>query len=160
MAIAGIFERHLDSVHAQRWADKALPWAASLSYCWDCKQSTKVPHPGHRPPRGCEWDSTAGTWVQKECAAVGLVLQSPPEKEQFIDSSRHFDKDGYLNAKKVWFELPGAKRPGEEYSEQAYKRAFRRTKRNADDDNRKRKERSNYNVSVQEKRDREYSDWA
>ena len=66
----------------------------------------------------------------------------------------------HLNAKKGWFELPGAKRPGEEYSEQAYKRAFRRTKRNADDDNRKRKERSNYNVSVQEKRDREYSDWA
>ena len=98
--------------------------------------------------------------MQKDRTSPAPALPPPPEKEHFIDDSRHFDKVGYLNAKKVWFELPGAKRPGEEYNEQAYKRAFRRAKRDADDDNRKRKDRSNYNVSLQAKRDREYSDWA
>ena len=142
------------------WAEKALPWSSSLSYYWDCRQCTKVPHPGHRPPLGCKWDPTAGAWVQKDGTTPAPALPPPPEKEQFIDDSRHFDKAGYLDAKKDWFELPGAKRPGEEYSETAYKRAFRRAKRDANDDNRKRKKRANYNVTVDDKRDREYSEWA
>ena len=144
------------------WAEKALPWATSLSYFWDCKQCTKVPHPGHRPPRGCKWDAVAGDWAQTESATPVSTLPPPPAKDDFIDGNRHFDQDGYVAAKKSWFELPGAKRPSEEYSEAAYLRAFRRAKRNPEEDNRKRKERANYNVyeSLDAKRDREYSEWA
>ena len=43
------------------------------------------------------------------------------------------------------------------YSEAAYLRAFRRAKRDPESDNRKRKERANYNTGVDEKRDLDYS---
>ena len=87
----------------------------------------------------------------------------PPAREEFFVGERpshRFDKDGYSTAKRAWFETPGVKQGSEAYSEEAYLRAAKRAKRDPAADNAKRKERANYNVSVQEKRDREYSDWA
>ena len=87
----------------------------------------------------------------------------PPAREEFFVGerpSRRFDKDGYSAAKRAWFETPGVKRAGEVYSEEAYLRASKRVKRDPATDNAKRKERANYNVSVQEKADQAYSDWA
>ena len=61
-------------------------------------------------------------------------------------------------AKRLWFakvmDLEGRT---EVYSEAAYKRAFKRARRDPESDNRKRKERANYNIGVNEKRDLDYS---
>ena len=143
-------------------ATKALPWDASLSFYWDCRQcGFKVrPRPG-RPPRGCRWDEESGSWVQRERneePASSTSLPGPPAKKDFVVAKK-FDPDAYLVAKQAWFEQPGVKRAGEEYSEEAYLRAFKRAKRDVDVDNRKRKSRRNYGVTVSEKRDARYSDW-
>ena len=81
-------------------------------------------------------------------------------KKTFVSHDKHFDKVSYDDARRAWFDTPGVKRSGETFSEHAYLRAVKRVKRNPDDDNEKRKRRANYNISVQEKRDREYSEWA
>ena len=86
-------------------------------------------------------------------------VPKPPDKEEFISEDRRFDKaakERFLDAKMDWFEKPGVKRAGETYSEEAYLRARRRAKRDPEDDNRKRRGRSSYGLTLSNKRDREY----
>ena len=52
--------------------------------------------------------------------------EAPPVKKDFISKDRHFNVEAYLAAKRKWFELPGVKRAGEEFSEAAYVRAVKR----------------------------------
>ena len=86
---------------------KPLPWNAQLSFYWDCKQCYKVPQPEGRPPRGHKWDPLTGRWEKEPSSTRASdalpLLRPPPEKKQFI-SERGYDKTGYLQAKKDWFE--------------------------------------------------------
>ena len=52
--------------------------------------------------------------------------EAPPVKKDFISKDHHFNVDAYLAAKKIWFESPGVKRPGEVFSEAAYTKALKR----------------------------------
>ena len=121
-------EAKCQRLHGASWSDP------SKDFYRDCAICNPPPNPGGRPSKR-------------------VALPEPPVAAHFKG-----DVEGYIPRKRSWFaevmELEGGT---DVYSEAGYLRAFRRAKRDPESDNRKRKERANYNIGVNEKRDLDYS---
>ena len=109
-------EERCKTLHAETWSDP------SKEFYHDCPVCNPPPNVGGRP-------------------AKSITRPVPPAEREYKG-----DPDGYDLAKRTFFAACMQAEGGcEEYSEAAFRRAFKRAKRDPDD-NRKRKERDSYSL--------------